>query len=107
MRTFGLGAALSAPPSTPTRLCEAGTEPGVVAPPALNCASPHPSRRLREAGQRDDGTWFIGNEIYSVTLDPKLDPRDRLPLFGAIYNFKLHGVVDLPEFLVHMPLLIR
>ena len=40
-----------------------------------------------------------------MTLDPSLDPRETLPLFGAKYNFKLHGVVDLPEYLVHFSLL--
>ncbi|CAI7993579.1 mRNA cap guanine-N7 methyltransferase [Geodia barretti] len=63
-------------------------------------------RRLREADQRrEDGSWYIGNDVFSVTLDPDLDPRESLPLFGAKYNFKLHGVVDLPEYLVHFPLL--
>ena len=66
---------------------------------------PTHSRRLREAGTGSNGVWSIGNEVYSVTLDPTLDPHDKLPLFGASYNFRLHGVVDLPEFLVHMPTL--
>ncbi len=59
--------------------------------------------RLKEAGQSEDGLWKFGNEIFTVTLDPRLDPRDTLPLFGSKYNFKLHGVVDLPEYLVHFP----
>jgi len=49
--------------------------------------------------------WSIGNDVFSVTLSPELD-LECLPLFGAKYNFKLHKVVDLPEFLVHFPLLI-
>ena len=59
--------------------------------------------RLREAGQTEEGLWTFGNEVFSVTLDPSLDPRDKLPLFGAKYNFKLHGVVDLPEYIIHFP----
>ena len=45
--------------------------------------------------------------MFSVTLDSELNPFEKLPLFGAKYYFKLHGVVDLPEFLVHLPLLVR
>ena len=66
----------------------------------------HCSHRLRRAGQNEEGLWSIGNDIFTVTLDPSLDINN-LPLFGARYNFKLHGVVDLPEFLVHFPLLIE
>ncbi|MCA8837791.1 MAG: hypothetical protein K8963_08075 [Proteobacteria bacterium] len=58
---------------------------------------------MQDAGQSEDGLWKFGNEIFTVTLDPSLDPRDTLPLFGSKYNFKLHGVVDLPEYLVHFP----
>ena len=65
-------------------------------------------RRLRDANQKnEDGSWFIGNGVFTVTLDSSLDPWEQLPLFGAKYNFKLHGVVDLPEFLVHFPLLVK
>ena len=62
------------------------------------------SHRLRKSGPNEEGVWSIGNEIYTVTLDSSLDINN-LPLFGARYNFKLHGVVDLPEYLVHFPLL--
>ena len=63
------------------------------------------SRRLREVGKTEEGMWSIGNDVFSVTLSPELD-LECLPLFGAKYNFKLHKVVDLPEFLVHFHLLI-
>ena len=65
------------------------------------------SHRLKEAGRGEDGTWSFGNDVFSVTLDSELNPFERLPLFGAKYYFKLHEVVDLPEFLVHFPLLVR
>jgi len=45
----------------------------------------------------------IGNEIYSITPEWQ-EPH---PLFGAKYNFQLEGVVDCPEFLVHIPTLVR
>ena len=61
-------------------------------------------RRLREAEQGEDGQWCIGNNIYSVTMDS--DPND-VPLFGAKYLFQLHGVVNVPEYVVHFPLLVR
>lgn len=60
---------------------------------------------MRQIGKSEEGTWVIGNEVFSVTLDPECD-LDNLPLFGAKYNFQLHEVVNLPEFLVHFPLLI-
>ena len=65
------------------------------------------SRRLREKGKGEDGTWSIGNDIFSVRLDSDLNPWEKLPLFGTKYYFRLHGVVDLPEFIVHFPLLVR
>ena len=65
------------------------------------------SCRLREAGRGEDGKWSIGNEVFSVTLDSQFSPLEKLPLFGAKYYFRLHGVVDLPEFLVHFPLLVK
>lgn len=71
------------------------------------------SRKLREAGPSEDGIYRIGNDIFSVkadlTLSQSLDlsQNQPVPLFGAKYNFWLHEVVDLPEYLIHMPLLIR
>ncbi|XP_053999211.1 mRNA cap guanine-N7 methyltransferase [Hylaeus anthracinus] len=42
----------------------------------------------------------IGNDIYSIEfLCDKVKP----PLFGAKYSFHLEGVVNCPEFLVHLP----
>jgi len=55
--------------------------------------------RLERAG----GEQF-GNEVFSVQLR---EPGRRLPLFGAQYEFFLEGVVDCPEFLVHLPLLAK
>ena len=70
------------------------------------------SRKLREAGPSEDGIFQIGNKIFSVRADSTLnlslgDQNQAVPLFGAKYNFWLHEVVDLPEYLIHMPLLIR
>lgn len=62
--------------------------------------------RLRNSGNSDNGSPSIGNDLFTVTLDPKLD-INKLPLFGARYNFKLHGVVDLPEYLIFFPLLVK
>lgn len=44
----------------------------------------------------------FGNEIYRIKF---LCDLDKLPLFGAKYNFELDGVVNCPEFLVHFPML--
>ncbi|KAL5466690.1 hypothetical protein EMCRGX_G030835 [Ephydatia muelleri] len=68
-------------------------------------------RKLREAGPSEDGIYKIGNDIFSVKADLKLNQclnqsqNQPVPLFGAKYNFWLHEVVDLPEYLIHMPLL--
>ncbi|XP_012286817.1 mRNA cap guanine-N7 methyltransferase isoform X2 [Orussus abietinus] len=52
--------------------------------------------------RKTEGNKF-GNDIYSVEfLD---DNKEKPPLFGAKYNFHLEGVVDCPEFLVHLPTL--
>ena len=64
------------------------------------------SYRLHSAENLENGSLSIGNDLFTVTLDPTLD-IDNLPLFGARYNFKLHGVVDLPEYLVYFPQLVR
>lgn len=48
-------------------------------------------------------TESFGNEIYTVKFQKKGD----YPLFGCKYDFHLHGVVDVPEFLVYFPLLIE
>lgn len=48
--------------------------------------------------------------MYSVTLDSEFDPHDSerpLPLFGCKYHFKLAGVVNVPEFFLHYPLLVQ
>ncbi|KAM6217478.1 mRNA cap guanine-N(7) methyltransferase [Rhynchocyon petersi] len=50
-----------------------------------------------EASETDS----FGNEIYTVKFQKKGD----YPLFGCKYDFKLEGVVDVPEFLVYFPLL--
>lgn len=46
----------------------------------------------------------FGNEIYQISF---LCDTECPPLFGGKYNFKLEGVVDCPEFLVHFPLFIK
>jgi len=57
--------------------------------------------RLRASG----GNKF-GNSLYSVTF-PEDSVRSTPPLFGARYEFHLEGVVDCPEFLVHLPTLVK
>lgn len=47
----------------------------------------------------------ISSDIFSVI--PRIDVWKHIPLFGAKYDFKLHGVVDLPEYLVYFPLLVE
>ncbi|XP_050425646.1 mRNA cap guanine-N7 methyltransferase [Adelges cooleyi] len=54
-------------------------------------------RRLKENGGKK-----FGNSVYNIEFECD---TDKLPLFGAKYNFHLEGVVDCPEFLVHFPLL--
>merc|ERR1712025_599499 len=44
----------------------------------------------------------FGNDIYRVTFCG--NEKEKLPLFGAKYDFHLEGVVDCPEFLVYFPL---
>lgn len=56
--------------------------------------------RLRKAKSNS-----ISNSVYSINYDG--DIEDKIPLFGAKYQFLLDGVVDCPEFLVHMPTLER
>lgn len=53
-------------------------------------------RRVRMS----DGLTF-GNDVFRVTFRDK----EQFPLFGAQYDFHLEGVVDCPEFLVHIDLL--
>lgn len=50
--------------------------------------------------QKCEGNKF-GNDIYSIEFLCK--DKTKPPLFGAKYNFYLDGVVNCPEFLVHMP----
>jgi len=52
-------------------------------------------KRLKKA----DGTSF-GNEVYNVEFESK----DSFDVFGTKYHFKLHEVVDCPEFLVYFPI---
>jgi len=46
----------------------------------------------------------FGNDVFRVTFESS---TSKPPLFGAKYNFQLHGVVDCPEFLVHFPTLVK
>ncbi|EFN69462.1 mRNA cap guanine-N7 methyltransferase [Camponotus floridanus] len=52
--------------------------------------------------QKCDGNKF-GNDVYSIEFI--CEDKTKPPLFGAKYNFHLDGVVDCPEFLVHLPTL--
>ncbi|XP_075682581.1 mRNA cap guanine-N(7) methyltransferase [Rhinoderma darwinii] len=45
----------------------------------------------------------FGNDVYSVTFQEK----GSYPLFGCKYDFKLEGVVNVPEFLVYFPALVE
>ena len=47
---------------------------------------------------------MCSNSIYSAV--PMFD-LDDVPLFGAKYDFHLEDVVDVPEYLIHFPLLER
>ncbi|XP_031838554.1 RNA guanine-7 methyltransferase [Nomia melanderi] len=53
--------------------------------------------------QKSDGNK-IENEVYSIEF---LCDKKMPPLFGAKYNFHLEGVVNCPEFLVHIPTLCK
>ena len=64
--------------------------------PVLLCFS----RRLRKSS----GNSF-GNEVYNISFSQ--EDKTNFPLFGAMYNFHLEGVVDCPEFLVYFPMLER
>ncbi|KAK3799138.1 hypothetical protein RRG08_051413 [Elysia crispata] len=57
-------------------------------------------RRLRKSS----GNSF-GNEVYNISFSQ--EDKTNFPLFGAMYNFHLEGVVDCPEFLVYFPMLER
>lgn len=46
----------------------------------------------------------FGNDVYQVEF---YCDTHKPPLFGGKYNFRLHGVVDCPEFLVHFPTLVK
>lgn len=52
-------------------------------------------KRIKECKEADS----FGNSVFNI----KSSSRDHFPLFGAKYMFYLEGVVDCPEFLVHLP----
>lgn len=54
--------------------------------------------------QRVGGGTAFGNDLYEVSF---MCDAEEPPLFGGKYNFRLQGVVDCPEFLVHFPLLVK
>ncbi|KAG5324828.1 MCES methyltransferase, partial [Pseudoatta argentina] len=54
--------------------------------------------------QNCDGHKF-GNDVYNVEF--LNEDKTKPPFFGAKYNFHLDGVVDCPEFLVHLPTLCK
>ena len=51
----------------------------------------------------------IENDVFSIEFenDDILDVNKKVPLFGAKYHFKLDGVVDCPEFLLHFPTFVE
>jgi len=57
-------------------------------------------RRLDRETNPDNRKF--GNEVFSVEF-PESTSLEKVPLFGAKYNFHLEGAVDCPEFLVHFP----
>lgn len=48
-------------------------------------------------------TNSFGNELYSF----KMLCSEPYPLFGAIYEFSLENLVNVPEFLVHFPTFVK
>lgn len=54
--------------------------------------------------QKCDDNKF-GNDVYNVEF--LCEDKTKPPFFGAKYNFHLDGVVDCPEFLVHLPTLCK
>ena len=52
----------------------------------------------RKRLQKAEGNGF-GNEVYNIEFEHK----DKFDIFGSKYHFKLHEVVDCPEFLVYFP----
>ncbi|XP_040209851.1 mRNA cap guanine-N7 methyltransferase isoform X2 [Rana temporaria] len=48
-------------------------------------------------------TSSFENDVYGVTFQEK----GNYPLFGCKYDFKLEGVVNVPEFLVYFPVLVE
>lgn len=54
------------------------------------------------ARMRKSGADSFGNDVYTVKFDCDVNNP---PLFGGMYHFQLDGVVDCPEFLVHVPTL--
>ncbi|CAI9583499.1 unnamed protein product [Staurois parvus] len=48
-------------------------------------------------------TNSFGNDVYGVTFQEK----GSYPLFGCKYDFRLEGVVNVPEFLVYFPILVE
>lgn len=47
----------------------------------------------------------MGNAVYSVTFENGVEVNP--PLFGSQYSFHLEGVVDCPEFLVYLPVMVK
>lgn len=63
-----------------------------------------PDANVILARQRKAAANSFGNDVYQISFqtDTTLPP-----LFGAKYNFRLVGVVDCPEFLVHFPTFVK
>ena len=53
------------------------------------------SKRLKKSEENS-----FGNDVYNIEFEKKED----FDIFGTKYHFKLHEVVDCPEFLVHFPI---
>ena len=59
--------------------------------------------RVRTAGGNE-----YKNDIFGITFkEGMLDSDERIPVFGAEYNFNLDEVVDCPEYLVHFPVFVK
>ncbi|GFS20103.1 mRNA cap guanine-N7 methyltransferase-like [Elysia marginata] len=65
--------------------------------------TPNANELIRRLRNSTDSTF--GNEVYSISFSQ--EDKTNFPLFGAMYNFHLEGVVDCPEFLVYFPVLER
>uniref|UniRef100_A0A915HPT7 mRNA cap guanine-N(7) methyltransferase n=1 Tax=Romanomermis culicivorax TaxID=13658 RepID=A0A915HPT7_ROMCU len=66
---------------------------------------PNAEQLVYLARQNDDLTF--NNEVSSIKFELESLKEGEIPLFGAKYHFTLDEVVNLPEYLIYFPLLIK